>query len=240
MNQPSRDLLLNGVGKAMGGRYDSVLIDGIGTVNGDIVCDHMTGNGTIKVNGGIQAGDLTLNGTGSLRGPLNCGSIRADGLLNIGGEVHFGSLDMNGMLKVEAGARGERVEVNGTMKLGGDLQCETLKIYGNLQVGGLLNADQVHIELFGSCSAREIGGEQITIRRRSGEKKLIEFFSVGLYNKLSVDVIEGDEIELENTKAKIVRGNRVRIGPGCEINRVEYKQFYEVHPKADVSQSMNL
>ena len=33
---------------------------------------------------------------------------------------------------------------------------------------------------------------------------------------------EGDTVELELTKAEVVRGRFVRIGPGCEIARVEY------------------
>ena len=41
---------------------------------------------------------------------------------------------------------------------------------------------------------------------------------LGMY----VRTIEGDQVELEYTQAKVVRGKYVRIGAGCEIDRVEY------------------
>ena len=41
-----------------------------------------------------------------------------------------------------------------------------------------------------------------------------------------VDVIEGDNIYIEYTQAKIVRGNTIVIGPGCNIELVEYKNNY--------------
>ena len=49
------------------------------------------------------------------------------------------------------------------------------------------------------------------------------FFNVGL----NAEIIEGDEIYLENTKAKVVRGNRVTIGPGCDIDFVEYQNHFQ-------------
>lgn len=44
---------------------------------------------------------------------------------------------------------------------------------------------------------------------------------------LRCSIIEGDDIYLEDTRSKIVRGNNVTIGRGCEIELVEYKN--EIH-----------
>ncbi|GIP21726.1 polymer-forming cytoskeletal protein [Paenibacillus sp. J22TS3] len=240
MNQPNRNLRINGVGKATGGSYDNVFIDGMGTINGDVTCGDMSCNGTIKVHGQIKAQSLTINGTGSLNGALECDTLRADGMLSVTGEIRLDSLTMNGIAKTDASLNGETVEINGSLKTKGDLQCESLDVRGNLQVGGLLNAGTIFIELFGGCRAREIGGERIIVRRRTEGKSLLQLFSIVPATKLTVDVVEGDDIELENTKAKIVRGSRVRIGPGCEIDRVEYTETYDADLKSDISYAVKM
>ncbi len=52
--------------------------------------------------------------------------------------------------------------------------------------------------------------------------------------ELTVDVIEGDDVYLENTMAKIVRGNNVTIGSGCKIELVEYKGSFKQDGGAEI------
>ncbi|MGA8943178.1 MAG: hypothetical protein WB502_10735, partial [Thermoactinomyces sp.] len=54
---------------------------------------------------------------------------------------------------------------------------------------------------------------------------------------LSADVIEGDEIELEYTRAKVVRGKNVKIGPGCKVDLVEYQDSYDADSDAEVKEA---
>ena len=42
------------------------------------------------------------------------------------------------------------------------------------------------------------------------------------------------EVYLEYTKAKVVRGNMVTIGKGCEIELVEYHDRFEKSDKSSV------
>jgi hypothetical protein len=59
-------------------------------------------------------------------------------------------------------------------------------------------------------------------------------FAGHLSGCVEADTIEGDEIFLENTHARIVRGKKITIGEGCEIEMVEYSESLEVSPKARV------
>ena len=54
---------------------------------------------------------------------------------------------------------------------------------------------------------------------------------------LTADIIEGDLIYLENTNAKIVRGNNVTIGTGCKIELVEYKESFKKDEKSIVDKN---
>ena len=56
----------------------------------------------------------------------------------------------------------------------------------------------------------------------------------GAAAELTASSIEGDEIELEDTTADVVRGKRVVIGPGCHIKTVEYIDTLDVHEDAEV------
>ena len=56
----------------------------------------------------------------------------------------------------------------------------------------------------------------------------------GRNSGLSTNSIEGDDIYLEYTKAKAVRGNNIILGPGCEIELVEYKDNFKQDDTSEV------
>ena len=57
---------------------------------------------------------------------------------------------------------------------------------------------------------------------------------------LKAELIEGEEIDLQATRAELVRGRNVVIGPGCEIERVEYSGSLMVDPSAKVEQQAKI
>ncbi|WP_410770693.1 hypothetical protein [Fontibacillus sp. BL9] len=232
--QEAKDLRINGLGKAAGGTYGKISTDGIATLNGDIVCNSLTSNGTLKLKGSIQAGKIRMNGNGSAEGSISGELIRVDGMLKTGGDLRVEEVDFNGMVTLGGNVSGEGLKVDGGLKVGGNAEFETFKVHGGFQIGGMLNAGTLDIYMSAACKAKEIGGEVIQVRRKPSTRNLLALFSSSLAVGLTAEVIEGDHIVLEETKAEIVRGSSVRIGPGCEIGRVEYKDRFEVDPKATV------
>ena len=99
---------------------------------------------------------------------------------------------------------------------------------------------QVEIEVGGACQAGEIGGESVRIYRSA---TAVNTFLSRLLNgarragRLSVETIEASQIDLEATRAKVVRGRDVRIGADCEIDRVEYSGACEIADGAVVRES---
>jgi hypothetical protein len=57
---------------------------------------------------------------------------------------------------------------------------------------------------------------------------------------LEVETIEGEEIDIEGTKADLVRGRNVVIGSGCEIERVEYSGTLTVDKTAKVEEQVKI
>lgn len=64
--------------------------------------------------------------------------------------------------------------------------------------------------------------------------KLASSFIPKLKPELIAKMIEGDVLDLEYTNAEVVSGGVVKIGPGCNIGRVEYLSELTVHPDATV------
>ncbi|MCH1640464.1 bactofilin [Paenibacillus timonensis] len=232
----TKDLKINGVGQASGGAYRKIQTEGIATLNGDIACEALGANGTLKIKGTIDAGEFRLNGTGSSDGALQGGRFELDGMFKVSGNVRFSSLHVRGILKSGGSVTGEIAKVDGALKLEGSAEFEEAEIYGQLRVGGMLNAGKLTIDLEGPSHAKEIGGEHIVVRQRKA-KRLLDYLSPIRVSRLTAGVIEGDDVLLESTKADVVRGKSVVIGPGCEIGRVEYKERYEVSPQASVGRA---
>ncbi len=106
-------------------------------------------------------------------------------------------------------------------------------VHGGIRVSGLIKAGQVEIELGGRSNAREIQGSRIVVKSSRSF-----FFWIRRGKRLDVELIEGDDISLEATNARIIRGERVKLGSGCRIETVEYGESLEVSPKATVQSQM--
>ena len=213
------DLKINGHGSSAGGKYNSVLINGHGRIEGDLDCVYLKINGHCAVNSHVKADSVNVHGNTSIKGNLEAKEAK----------IH-GTADIKGNMSVE------EAETYGSISVDGYCNAETFKIEGTFTIGELLNAGELELSLYGPSTAREIGGDKITVKNKGkydflGLKSLI---MPGGSKELTVDVIEGDDIYLENTQAKVVRGNNVDLGPDCEIELAEYKDSLKQDETTDV------
>jgi cytoskeletal protein CcmA (bactofilin family) len=213
------DLSINGVGSAAGGEYRHVSIDGVCKVQADIASDSFRVNGHTTAKGSIRTGRFDCNGR-----------------LNVEGGLHVASARIDGMIRVDGPVSGEQITVHGMLNCGADCEAERFEMRGLFEIKGLLNAGAIEVRMHGRCEAREIGGEKIRIVKGAEGRwnRLLQWAIPKLGAHLEADLIEGDDIELEDTVAAVVRGNRVVIGKGCKIGKVEYRTELIQHPQAKV------
>lgn len=231
------DLVISGIGQASGGEYNEVKIEGMARVSGDLECGDMLVNGTMRASGNITSQSLSMQGMSNIAGRLEAARIHIEGTAKIGGRVAFATMNVQGTIEAKRSMNGEEIRLEGLLKTGGDCEAERFIGRGGFKVAGLLNAGQIEIRLFGGSSAEEIGGETIEIRREKQGgffQRWLSYIYYNFSNSLNVDTIEGDDIYLEYTKARTVRGNNVTIGPGCRIEKVEYKNRFHRDAKASV------
>ena len=243
-NQTRSDLKINGTGNTAGGKYNEVTVNGVGEINGDIECESFKTNGASTLNGNLTSKSLKVNGTSVIKGDIKTEEIKVNGSADIKGNIESKNSKVHGEVKITGNLNSDLLELHGGMEVKGNCNAETFNSSGGFTVAGLLNADNINIKLHGPCSAKEIGCEKITVKLGNDYaiKKIIRsiFRSWDMTGKLSADVIEADNIELEQTKAKIVRGNNVIIGEGCEIDLVEYKNNYQKTDHSTVKENKKI
>jgi cytoskeletal protein CcmA (bactofilin family) len=226
-----QDLRISGTGTASGGYYNNVMINGEGDINGNLDCIDLRINGTSDIEGAVKTKTSRIFGRVKINGNLGAEQLKISGMLYAHGRANVEDLTIEGTFEGED-VSAESLNVKGMVMLKGDCNAENFVSKGGFNIGGLLNAGTIDIDLYGTCRAKEIGGEKITVRKGKvfDFSKIIKsiLFSLHLDGMLTTDSIEADDIHLEFTKAKAVRGNNVFIGRGCEIGLVEYKtKFYQ-------------
>ncbi|MDQ0189743.1 polymer-forming cytoskeletal protein [Alicyclobacillus cycloheptanicus] len=196
-------------------RASNIIIHGHGTSIGG-VADQVTIHGQGKIKGDLDCTKLTIHGNATLQGMVKAEEIRIHGSGTVFGHVAATWVDVHGHVVVR-----------------GDCSAETLKMEGVFTIDGLLNAGQIEIRTHGPSRVQEIGGEVIRVQRARG-------FLFSKLKQMTVDSIEGDDIHLEAVKAKVVRGNQVTLGNGCEIDLVEYRHRFERQGDAVVHEHRQL
>jgi len=225
------NLIINGSGSYPGGRYDKISIRGEGTIMTDVECSAFNVYGTSEAAENVKTGSVKVFGEAEVKRNMEAKDTLVMGTMMVGGNAHMKKIKILGLLEVGEGLTGDEANIKGSIAVNGDVEYETFDSSGGFEIKGLLTADTIKVGLrFGQSSAEEIGGGKITVKKRSNT--LLPFGKeIGF---LSAKVIEGDDIYLENTKADIVRGNKVKIGPGCQIGVVEYRDDFTNDSKAAV------
>lgn len=219
MNDAARpDTKVAGAGDISGGTYGDVAIAGAGTVRGDIDANALKVAGTAEMQGKVVAKTIKVSGNATFADDVQASEFVVSGTSEMRAGVGVGLLKIAGACTILGSVNAQRLEIRGTTKIGGDVQAEQFDAAGVFSVGGLLNAGTITIKLYGGCDAHDIGGETIDVRLGK-PWAFLPFFGD---RNLTADTIEGDTIYLENTRAKVVRGANVTIGPDCSIDLIEY------------------
>lgn len=194
--------------------------------------------GECRFTGDVDCLSLSLTGETVVAGSLRMDKMKITGELAVEGIFEGDSLRGQGEIKA-ASTRIDQLNFNGNLEVRGDCEAEELRISGAINVAGLLNAEQLEINLFGPCAAKEVGGSAITIKR-SKAGLLLNLVKPNPKALFTAGLIEGDRVDLNYTKADVVRGDHVIIGADCEINTVEYRSTLELHKLAKVKHQVKL
>lgn len=205
-NKELKNIKLVGEGSSSGGDYEKITVTGKGQIHGDV---------NSKV--------AKIMGECNITGNANIDQFRLTGKSHIDGKLQTDEMRVTGDLMVTDTIRSLNASVRGFVSASGNVEMESMNIKGGFHIDGLLNVGDLTVNLqIAKSKVKEIGGETISIKSKS------------LFNKpysLEAEVIEGDNVYLEYSTVNVVRGAHVEIGPGCEIELVEYTSTFKCKEK---------
>ncbi len=238
------DMKYSGLMTMPGGSYKRVRLEGMITIDGDLSCDDIRTEGLFTGNGTMKSTSGKFNGSASVKGSMESDDVRVNGELKVGGNLSVQDIDLEGRLHVKGNVASENIDMRGELKAGGNCDAEVFNCKGTFKIDGTLNAGDIKASLYAAAHAKEIGGEKISIRK--GDNKAIgilsSLFTPLIFGKthLTVETIEGDDVSIEHTTAKVVRGDKVSIGDGCEIDLVEYRTDFKKTSGARVKKQVKV
>ncbi|KNF08308.1 hypothetical protein CLPU_8c00730 [Gottschalkia purinilytica] len=256
----NKDLKINGSGSFAGGEFDTVKVNGSGRITSDVKAKFIRINGDVLFSTNVEAGEFKVYGNCRIDGNLNVDTFKVYGSSSIEKDIKanemkiYGDtiiknnlsvnrLSITGSVSCDKSIKGENIDIYGELITDEDLEGENVKVLGAIEVNGLLNAEELLIESYGTSKVKDIGATTISIKENlemdSLFMKLVRLFKRKTGN-LIAETIEGDNIYLEKTTAKIVRGNNIVIGKGCNIELVEYRDSLNITDDAKVDNSKEI
>ncbi|MGL4337892.1 MAG: hypothetical protein ACRCST_13445 [Turicibacter sp.] len=243
MSEEIRDLSVSGAGSSGGGTYKTVNVSGAYTFTGDVKCV-----------------EFKCSGSTTCKGNLNADSFRTSGSTKVTGKVDVKHLGVSGSCKILSGIKAEEIHITGATKVEGDIQthqlhvsgvfdttdnieAERIHITGKLFNKGFINAESIFIEVEAGSEFNEMGATKIELLDSSYEHPIRNVLGSGVKiflprkyrsNKITGNLIEGDDVSLENSNIKIIRGKVVNVGPYCLIDEIEYSETLQIHETSTV------
>lgn len=219
------------------GEYEGISAIGTATVMGDIKVEKMKVVGDLISKYFIECDDA------SVMGDIRCENMRVNKTMNVLGEVDTNGaieakeLKITGEVTAKRGVTGNVLKVVGELNTDGNCEFDLIKSVGKLNIDGLMTGDNIEVCLGADCTIGEIGGENITVTSKL--QKGFSFFSSSTGNKcLKCDTIEGENITLENTICKVVRGTNIEIKEGCKIELVEATENLNIDKDSEVKETI--
>lgn len=267
MMEALHDMNISGYSEQSGGIFNQVKIAGKGIINGDVKAKQIQVDGAGTFRRDVNAEEMRINGICSIEGMVHFNRFKIHGSCDVKGSGVLEELTNKGKCSFDGNVRSDKIESVGKLVVNGEVEAEEFTSKGGFEIKGLLNAQLIDIRIGWDCYAEEIGGEEIRVKheplhllskanefvnnlpflKNSGKNKT--WFGISsdwnwlnshLSKTLKAKTIEGTTVNLEYTHAEVVRGNHVTIGPGCEIEKVEYTDSLEVSPEATVTEKIKI
>lgn len=237
---------LSGSGRitADGSLYEHVGISGSGKIDGNLRCKSMSVSGSGHLMGDVLCeGKISVSGSGHFNGNVESYEISASGASHFDKNVKCKRMSISGACRVNGSIEGGDISISGACKVDNNISADNVLFSGAGNVGGLLNAENIDIRLSNSdTNIGEIGCTNLRVIPQNNAKGVLKIFgmSFGGSANLNCKSIEGDELLLCNTVADVVRGKNVKIGPGCDIKRVEYTDTIEFEGESKVGEQVKI
>ena len=236
------NLHIDGMGTSAGGEFDTINIDGIGTITGKVLASKVDVDGAGKFQETVISDEINVAGTANFKDEITTQLFKADGMVNVTGDTTATEVFIAGKANFGGSLKSEGIKIEGLCDIRGDCETEVFDLEGRIKINGQLNGDAIRINTFYKSEIGEIVGSAIEVKRSSNvvSQVFAKVFDIVSDNNLAVNTIEGDNISIDYTDARVVRGEHIVIGEHCNIQLVEYTGSFKQHPRAKIGESRKI
>lgn len=241
-----------GIGKVSGGEYEDVSLSGLNTVKGSIIANTIRIYSRSTIEGSVKADSMTIKGISNIKGKLNVRFLNNTGYLKVKDKSICESIISNGKYYTAESIKTYAFKSDGILESIVDIEAENFNSNGQIIVNGALSVKTANITIIGFGCINRIKAENLKIYKGtdiSVNPIIFTFIKPFLaikncrniiLNRLTVDEIDASQVEAEYTYAKVIKGDIVKIGHGCKIDRVEYTQSIEVAEGSKVRKKVRI
>ena len=232
-------LNIDGLGTHTGGEFDRVTISGKGRITSDLNCLSLDISGMCTLEGNVVGENVRASGMGKFLKKIAADEIDISGKIDCEGEIETKKLYVEGLFKAKQCLKTIKAEITGMMSVEGDMIGESIVCDGMFKCGGFLNCETLDINIRCASKLNEVGATRVKITASPNRFNTMMNFLLPDFltnNKVTAQVIESDEIDIESCEVKVLRGKDIKIGPKCKVGLVEYSGTLEVDSTSEVDQ----
>ncbi|MFQ5908494.1 MAG: SHOCT domain-containing protein [Thermoplasmata archaeon] len=219
-----RRVLIRSVGKvALDEPIEEFRCSGAGKVESDLIAERVRIAGACKIEGRCEGDSFEASGSAKVGKDVKADVFKSSGSTKIQGDLRSDTVTISGMSDVGGDIEADAIRVGGMLRVGGWVRADSFESRGRFRIGEGLEADSIKVVLDDKAEVPIIKGEDILVKRSKRR------------GGLQAKTIHGDRVSVSGTRARLVRGRVVRIGPQSRIDVVEADKV-EVHETALVGE----
>lgn len=243
-----------GNGEIFGGSIRKLTSIGNSIISGALETAKTNSVGNISVTENMNVQLMKITGEGSFKklfaknlivwGKVN----NNNGSTRLKGDVSAYTFEVMGKCIVKSDLKVENIFVSSSLYIEKELQCENFECLGSIEAPSI-NAAHIYIYPRESSKVNELYASEVIIKMAFRECLIIKKHHTTWRHMrrfkhensfINIEIIEADKIYLENTKAKLVSGKNVDIGPRCNIETVEYIDNLSIDVSSKVGKSVKI
>ncbi len=239
-NSSLQSVNVSGSAHLGGGKYAEIRCAGSAHISADLEANRIHCSGSLHSQGALRGDDVHVSGSAAIGSGLNVGQARISGSLKVDGDlVVRQAASVSGSAKISGKLSGETFRCSGSLQVDQEVALESLSVSGAIQCPGMVTAESIRLTAGGWTShVGELAGSSIVVEDPWGRGGTVWHRVWGeRLGRVLVSEVSGDQVQLIQTTAKLVRGDDITIGRGCRVDRVEYRKTLSVDPDAWVGES---
>lgn len=182
----------------------------------------------------VQAVTVHVIGHLNVSKNVTTSNLKVSGDCRIAGNCNAGQVNNLGSLRVQH-IKADKVVSAGYLSVAQEAVTGAFYAEGAVKIQSLTANADIEIRL-GNKSTIEIMRTRSNIIVKPSSKLINTVMQP--FRKLTSESIEGQNITLYRTRAKLVCGEEIVVGPGCSIDEIRYSKSLTVHPKSKVGKTV--